>query len=215
LHIVEPLEGDRDRVGPRAPSRSSLGKLRPGGTDDDQRSAPVATEHLLDDIEQRIAGPVHVLEHDHHHLGEAHRPDQPGEGPCNIRGGGRPRRRQAGGNGRGIGLAGHQLENGLGKVSAGRGGCRGDLEQGFERGRREHRPAVADEEGEVGAQARHLRDEPRLADPGLSQHGHQVRPVRLAGPRQCPAQGVELGLAAHHRKIEPAPVSARRGIDVA
>jgi hypothetical protein len=102
---------------------------------------------------------VHVLEHDHHRLGESHRPDQPSDGPGDVRGGGRPRRSQAGGNSRGVRLAGHQLEDDLAEFPAGRGGCRRNLEQGFKRGRLQHRPALADEDGEPIAQARHLGDE--------------------------------------------------------
>ena len=58
----------RRGVRARSPPRPALGELRPCGADDQQRLAAAASEQLVDDVEQHIVGPVHILEHDHHRL---------------------------------------------------------------------------------------------------------------------------------------------------
>ena len=60
------LEVERARVAPaRAPGRPPLGQLRPGEHDHEQRMAARPVHQVLDEVEQRSVGPLHVLEDEH------------------------------------------------------------------------------------------------------------------------------------------------------
>ena len=60
---AERLELDRRRAdAPSAPARAHVQQLRPGETDDEERSVAHPLGHMLDQLEERIFGPMDVLE---------------------------------------------------------------------------------------------------------------------------------------------------------
>ena len=64
--VRQPIEQDRGRVGLAAgPGRPRIQQLGPGGAHDQERTAAGPVCHVLDQVEQRRLGPVHVLEHQH------------------------------------------------------------------------------------------------------------------------------------------------------
>ena len=211
LHIVEPLERDRDRVCAPRPSPAGARRTpawrcrRPAATRAGcGRAAARRCRAARSSAQCTSSSTITTVR------GDGHRPDQARDGPGDVRRRrGRPpgpgRRRRPRRRGRRASARATASDS----SRPARDGRTGDLEQGLERRRSGHRPAVTDEHGEVVAQPRHLRDEPRLADPGLAQHRDQVRPLRLVGPVRAPSAARRARLAPDHRQIEPAAVARR------
>ena len=209
LALGQRPEIDRDRPSPpTSPARARLEQLGTRKTHDQHRRVVDPVREVLDEVEQRILGPVDVLEAEHERLrlGEAHRP---------LLGGPRdllpasPARDGVEHTGRETEEIGDRvararlaelLECLLGGVVGRDPGCRlhhlrqRPVRQTFAEGQRppgeDARPLEAGEE---------LAGEPALPDPGLPEDRDELRAAVADGARKCVLEQLELLLAADVR----------------
>ena len=209
--VVEPLERDRDRVRARAPARPALRELGPCGADDQQRAVPVAGEQLLDPHPATCRPPSG-------HPPARSRPFAPAAiAPTSrdtaqaMSGARRPRRRERGTPPPPRHRCRRASDSATDRTSAASALAR-DLEQRLQRRGARDRAAVARQRGESVSQTGKFGHEPRLADPRLAEHHHQVRPSTLLRPLQRPAKQLELR-AASRRSADRVAGGVRRRQD--
>ena len=190
--------------------RPQDGAPRPGRSRGEQLGTPDAQQQhgrrhrpageLLDEVEQSRLRPVRVLEGEHERAAPGERGEEHPEGPRGGVGGGlaaeperrRDRRRRPAPvlgrrHDRGQRVPAQRLQHHLAQRPVGDAVAVGR--------------AVPDEHLRIGSRAGgELAHEPRLADPGLADEGHQLHPPRVAHPRQRGLQRGELALAPRQRR---------------
>ena len=216
------LEAERERVGEAAaPPRPGLEHLVAAGADQERGKPPATRRDLFDELKQLRTRELELIERDHDrarggeplqegHEARTHHRDA--IGPVALLLGRQTQRELQAGGGR-LDLLGpadllERRTQQFSLVVRRRRLGRADLAADHLRDRSEGRVLFeaahpTAQHLDVDERFQELVDEPRLADPRLAEHRHQVQPRRLARPRERLVQQRHLATASDERDRAP------------